>query len=177
MSRLAKKPIVLPDGVTVSVSGSHADVKGAKGALAVVLPKGVVVAIEDRMVRVSGEEGSALIGTVWSLIQNAVEGVSKGYEKILEIEGVGYRVTLEGDSLSLALGYVHPVKFPIPQGLAITVEKNVIKISGIDKDLVGRIASEIRSLKKPEPYKGKGIHYRGEVIRRKAGKKATATAG
>ncbi len=194
MSRLIKKSIALPENVTVVAAGSVTTVKGAKGELRLTIPAGVEVAIEGKEVWVKavvetvGENGSgrgaasaaaqnsALLGTTWSLLRNSIEGVSNGFAKVLEVEGVGYRAALEGKELVLYLGYALPVRVPVQDGVTVVVEKNTIKISGIDKDLVGRASAEIRALKKPEPYKGKGIHYQGEVIRRKVGKKAGTTA-
>lgn len=154
--------------------------KGPKGEILLPLAAGVEVTVEGKELWVKVLEGSdsgntAMHGTTWALAKNAIEGVTKGFEKILEIEGVGYRVAMEGKDLVLHLGYALPVRMPIPDYVAVVVEKNTIKISGINKEQVGQVAAEIRALKKPEPYKGKGIHYRGEVIRRKVGKKAGAT--
>jgi len=187
MSRLIKKSIAIPDGVTATASGEVFVVKGAKGELSVKIPAGVVVAVEGKEIwiksRAAGDgtasdtvpNEAALLGTTWSLAKNAAEGVSEGFAKVLEIEGVGYRAAIEGKDLVLNLGYALPVRMPVLEGVTIVVEKNMIKVSGIDKELVGRAAAEIRALKKPEPYKGKGIHYQGEVIRRKVGKKAGST--
>lgn len=179
MSRLIKKPIAMPENVTVIAHDGFATVKGAKGELRVAIPAGIEVAAEGKeaWVKNTGEDkANPALGTTWSLLQNAMRGVSEGFVKVLEIEGVGYRAVLEGKELVLHLGYALPVRMPIREGVAVAVEKNVIKVSGIDKELVGRVAAEIRAEKKPEPYKGKGIHYQGEVIRRKVGKKAGATA-
>ncbi len=169
MSRLIKKPIVIPSGVTAAAGGGMLTVKGPKGELAVPL-RGAAAKVE-------GGNIAATSGTAWALARNAVIGVTEGFAKVLEIEGVGYRAVLEGKELVLHLGYAQPVRLKIPEGVAVKVEKNTITVSGIDKDLVGRAAAEIRAQKKPEPYKGKGIHYAGEVIRRKVGKKAAATTG
>ncbi len=178
MSRLAKKQIPIPQGVTVVKNDGELKIKGAKTENAVRLPGTVAVEVspEGVMVKIAEEskQGRADAGTTWSLIRNAIEGVTNGFTKVLEIEGVGYKAQVEGKNLSLSLGYVNPVKFPIPEGLAITTEKNTIKIAGHNKELVGQAAAQIRALKKPEPYKGKGIRYQGEVIRRKVGKKAAA---
>jgi large subunit ribosomal protein L6 len=183
MSRLIKKSIVIPENVTVAVAGDFATAKGAKGELSVRIPNGVVVAVDGKEIWVKMVDGAentpnvaALLGTTWALIRNSVEGVSNGYTKILEIEGVGYRAALEGQELVLHLGYALPVRMPVLEGVTVAVEKNTIKVTGINKELVGQAAAEIRALKKPEPYKGKGIHYQGEVIRRKVGKKAGTTA-
>ncbi|MEY4731897.1 MAG: hypothetical protein RL681_843 [Candidatus Parcubacteria bacterium] len=182
MSKLAKKPIVVPSGVTVAVSDGSAHVKGPKGELTIAIPHGIkIVAEEGGGYRVStvgtSKQSRADTGTTWSLVRNAVQGVTEGYGKILEVEGVGYKFAVEGDTVVLALGYVKPVRVKILPGLSVTVDKSTMTITGINKETVGRFAAEIRALKKPEPYKGKGIHYKGEVIRRKAGKKATTTAG
>ncbi len=169
MSKLTKKPVTIPSGVSVSQDGGVLTVKGPKGELAVKFAGGVAAKIDGQHLWIDA-------GTEWSLARNAIEGVTDGFVKVLEIEGVGYRALVEGKDIVLHLGYAAPVKVPIRAGITVAVEKNTIKISGIDKDLVGRSAAEIRALKKPEPYKGKGIHYRGEIIRRKVGKKAGATA-
>jgi large subunit ribosomal protein L6 len=177
MSRLIKKPIAMPAGTTVTKTGDDFMFKGAKGTLTMHAFPGIDFSIEDDKAWVKESKGltnKAMLGTFWSLATNAVEGVTNGFAKNLEIEGVGYRVVLEGKELVLFLGYALPVRMPVPEGITIAVEKNLIKVSGINKDDVGRAAAEIRALKKPEPYKGKGIHYVGEVIRRKVGKKAGA---
>jgi large subunit ribosomal protein L6 len=179
MSRLIKKPIKIVSGVTVAQAAGIIIFKGPKGEDKVKLPHGVNVAVkgEDILVESTDKErGTADAGTVWALIKNAIEGVTAGFVKVLEIEGVGYRAVMEGKDLMLHLGYALPVRVKVPAGAAIAIEKNILKISGIEKELVGRFAAEIRALKKPEPYKGKGIHYQGEVIRRKVGKKAGATS-
>jgi large subunit ribosomal protein L6 len=180
MSRLIKKPIIIEAGATVTVNGSVLAVKGPKGELTVNIPKGVAAKLEGQNLWVTMEKGDpagpAMSGTFWSLTRNAISGVTTGFTKVLELEGVGYRATLEGKQLVLFLGYAQPVRVDIPSTVTLTVEKNIMKVTGIDKDIVGRVAAEIRALKKPEPYKGKGIHYQGEVIRRKVGKKAGATA-
>ncbi len=168
MSRLVKKPIVIPKEVTVTVVDGFLAFKGPKGEQKVPCPLHVTAKVE-------GENLWVDTGTTWALSRNAVRGVTEGFVKVLEIEGVGYRAILEGKDLVLYLGYALPVRMKVPEEVAIAVEKNVITISGISKDAVGRAAATIRALKKPEPYKGKGIHYRGEVIRRKVGKKAAAT--
>jgi large subunit ribosomal protein L6 len=178
MSRLIKKPIETK-GTTLTESDGFLIVKGPKGEDKVVIPSGVAIKIEGENIWVSMDpkaktKTTAIQGTVWALLGNAVVGVTEGYTKVLEIEGVGYRAVLEGKELVLFLGYALPVRVPINDAVTIVVEKNVIKVSGINKDAVGRAAAEIRALKKPEPYKGKGIHYQGEVIRRKVGKKAGA---
>jgi large subunit ribosomal protein L6 len=179
MSRLAKKPVMLIAGVTLKDEGGFLVVKGTKGEIKLKKNSHVTVTVEgDKIwVKEADEGAEAAVGTVWALVRNAIKGVSEGFNKFLDIEGIGYRVVLEGKELVLFLGYALPVRMPIPEGVAIKLEKSSIEIIGIDKDLVGRVAAEIRSLKKPEPYKGKGIRYRGEIVKRKVGKKAGATAG
>ena len=181
MSKLAKKPVPIPAGVTITKQDGVALVTGTKGELRVRIPHGIVWEAGEGGLRVgtdlSSKQARADLGTTWSLIRNAARGVSEGFSKTLEIEGVGYKMAVEGKYVVLSLGYVNPVRLAIPEGISATIEKTSMTVSGTNKDLVGRFAAEIRSLKKPEPYKGKGIHYQGETIRRKAGKKATATAG
>lgn len=180
MSRVGKKPIELPSGVTVGTNGSVVTVTGSKGTLSLTLRPEIDIAIEGSTVTVTPVRNTRATPAYWgmtrALIASLVEGVSKGFEKKLEIAGVGYRVTLDGANLQFAIGYSHPVRMEAPAGITFRVEKSVITVSGIDKELVGDVAAKIRKLKPPEPYKGKGIHYLGEVIRRKSGKKATASA-
>jgi large subunit ribosomal protein L6 len=180
MSRLIKKPIAIPTGVTVAQANGVVAVAGPKGKLTVQIPLGVAARVDGQSLWVDvvpGVGAKAMRGTFWALLKNSVEGVTEGFSKILEIEGVGYRAAIEGKDLVLHLGYALPVRMRIEEGVAVAVEKNTITISGVSKEMVGRVAANIRALKKPEPYKGKGIHYQGEVIRRKAGKKAATTAG
>lgn len=180
MGRLNKKPIVLLPGVTIKREGDMITVQGQKGERKVpVLPfMDVAISGDSVMVQSKDESRQAKInqGTMWSLIKGAVQGAAQGFSKILEISGIGYKAAMEGKTLVLSLGYAHPVRFEPPAGVSIVVEKNVITISGVNKEMVGRTAAEIRALKKPEPYKGKGIRYQTETVRRKSGKKA-ATAG
>ncbi len=179
MSRLIKKSITIPEGVTVAVAEGEVRIKGPKGEIAIPVAREVEIAADAKELWVktpaSRTASTAMHGTIWSLSRNAIEGVTKGFEKVLEIEGVGYRAVIEGKELVLFLGYALPVRMPIPDYVMVSVEKSTIKITGINKEQVGQVAAEIRALKKPEPYKGKGIRYRGEVIRRKAGKKAGAS--
>jgi len=179
MSKIGKNPIVIPDGVSVDTSGEKIVVKGAKGTVSVHKLSGVSLSTGEKEIVCSLERNTAQTrmnwGTQRALIANAIDGVIKGFSKVLEVEGVGFKSNVEGNELVLKVGFSHLVRFPIPEGIAITAEKNVITISGIDKDLVGRTAALIRSIKKPEPYLGKGIRYQGEIIRRKAGKKAGTT--
>jgi large subunit ribosomal protein L6 len=180
MSRLARKPIELPSGVTLERRADELICKGPKGEKSLRVLPGVSVSIEGNAVSVKAGEQSRQaamnVGTMWSLIRNAVSGLTSGFSKTLEIQGVGYRAVMEGGALVLSLGYAHPVRVVPHKGITIEVEKNAVKVSGIDKELVGHTAAYIRSLKKPEPYKGKGIQYAGEVVKIKAGKKA-ASAG
>ncbi|MEK7181145.1 MAG: 50S ribosomal protein L6 [Patescibacteria group bacterium] len=180
MSRLAKKPIIIEPGVSVVQDAGVLSFKGPKGEKTIKILPHIEVEIGDKNLMVksnkSVKQARANLGTMWSLIRNAIMGVSQQFSKILEIEGIGYRASLEGTTLVLTLGFVNPIRFDPPQGISIKVEKNQITVSGVDKEVVGQAAAQIRAFKKPEPYKGKGIHYKGEVIRRKAGKKATASA-
>lgn len=175
MSRIGKRPITIPDKVTVNIEGSHVAVKGPKGELQRTLPTLVIVEHEGNTIRVVRQDDSRTArqrhGLCRTLVFNMVEGVSKGFEKRLEIQGVGYRAQAQGSKLTLNVGYSKPVEMDMPQGIQVTVEKNLdITISGIDKEIVGNIAAKIRAVRPPEPYKGKGIRYKGELVRRKAGK-------
>ncbi len=181
MSRIGKKIIQIPAGVTIAKAGDILSVKGPKGELTLKLNPAVDVDISVAELSVKPalmtKKTPALWGLTRAVIQNMVDGVTKGFEKKLEIEGIGYRANLDGQNLLFSLGFSHPVRFEAPKGVQFKVEKNVITVSGIDKSLVGETSARIRNLKPPEPYKGKGIHYKGEVIRRKQGKKAVATTG
>jgi large subunit ribosomal protein L6 len=175
MSRIGKKPISIPAGVTINRYEADLRVQGPKGTLSMAVPQGVEVALEGDavVVRILSEDrkASAYHGLTPTLVKNMVTGVSAGFEKKLEISGVGYRAEVNNEKLKLVIGYSSPSEYAIPEGIAVKVDKLVnIVISGIDKQLVGRVAAEIRALKKPEPYKGKGIRYAGEKIRRKVGK-------
>jgi large subunit ribosomal protein L6 len=179
MSRVGQAPIKVPSGVDVKVDGATVRVKGPKGELQRTVPKGISVALADDEVRVArsaeSREAKALHGLARSLIANMVLGVTEGFEKRLEIHGVGYRATKQGNGLELAVGYSHTVKKEAPSGIEFEVPSPTrITIRGIDKELVGQTAAEIRAVRKPEPYKAKGIRYEGEYIRRKAGKAAKA---
>jgi large subunit ribosomal protein L6 len=180
MSRLAKKPITIPSGVTATQKGESVLFKGPKGEKEVKILPGVSVKIEGQDLSVSlsyeSRQSRKNLGTTWSLLRNAVTGVSVGFLKTLEIQGVGFRAALEGKTLVLSLGFVNPVRYQPVAGVTIELEKNFIKVSGVDKEFVGQAAAQIRSFKKPEPYKGKGIRYAGEVITLKAGKKAATGA-
>lgn len=181
MSRVGLAPITLPSGVDVTIDGRKVAVKGPKGRLERTLPEEISVEQTDGELRVvrSGEarEVKALHGLTRSLIANMVEGVTNGYEKRLEIHGVGYRASKQGNDLELAVGFSHTVKKPAPSGIEFDVPAPTrITVRGIDKELVGQTAAEIRAIRKPEPYKAKGIRYEGEQIRRKGGKAAKAGA-
>lgn len=171
---------MVPIGITVNVTGTHIVVRGSKGELVRDIHRDIRLKTEGSSLIVEpasySKKSPALWGLTRTLISNMIEGVSRGYQKYLEFEGVGFRAGLEGNSLTLQLGFSHPVIFSAPPGITFVVQKNVITVSGVDKELVGKIAAEVRALKPPEPYKGKGIRYQGEVIRRKAGKKAVASA-
>lgn len=174
MSRIGKLPIKVPSGVTITVDDQHVQVAGPKGTLQEALLSGITVTQEGETLTVARVDDEAVHrarhGLVRSLIQNMVTGVTEGFSKKLEIHGVGYRVAMQGTQLKLNLGFSHDVMFNIPNGVTIAVEQNTMTISGVSKQQVGQVAAEIRSLKKPEPYKGKGIRYTGEYIIRKSGK-------
>ncbi len=181
MSRVGKKPIEIPSGVEVKIADQKVSVKGPKGALEQEIHSLVSVTMEDNVVRVNVENEEdvkqrALWGLFVRLIQNMVTGVTNGFERKLEVNGVGYKVAMQGNTLKLDVGYSHSVEFNAPEGVDISVEKNVITVSGIDKQKVGEAAAQIRNVRKPEPYKGKGIKYMEEVIQRKAGKAGKAGA-
>lgn len=182
MSRIGKQNIIIPEGVVVTKEDSTIRVKGPKGELARTVKSSVIdIDIEGSTIhlkpRLNSIEARQLWGTCGSHIKNMIIGVTSGFEKKLSIEGIGYRAQVTGDTLVLHVGFSHPVEVkPLP-GISFKVEKNSIIVSGIDKEKVGEMAASIRSIKKPEPYKGKGIRYQNEVVRRKAGKKAATTAG
>jgi len=175
MSKIGKKLIEVPSGVAVVIDGDLIKVSGPKGELGYRLPRELKVALSENKITilpvVKSKRTPALWGTIRAIIANLVNGVDKGFEKKLEIEGVGFRAQLQGNDLVLNLGFSHPVIFKTPGNIKVSVEKNTIIVSGVSKELVGQTAANIRALKKPEPYKGKGIHYVGEIIKRKAGKK------
>jgi large subunit ribosomal protein L6 len=176
MSRVGKKPIEIPAGVEVKIEGQKITVKGPKGELVKkVRPEVKVEQKEGKIFLTAPVEAKAFWGLSRALLQNMVVGITQGYEKKLEIEGVGYKASVEGENLVLQIGFSHPVKIKGPPGIKFAVEKNVISVVGIDRELVGGIASKIRRVRPAEPYKGKGIKYFGEQIRRKLGKKAVAT--
>ena len=175
MSRIGKKPVTLPKGVAVEIQGNTVAVKGPKGELRRTLHTEMQVALADGQVTVSRpsdeKRHKALHGLSRTLVQNMVDGVSKGFSKTLEIQGVGYKAEAKPYGVNLIVGYSHPVKYEAPKGIKISVENNtVVKVEGADKEVVGQVAAELRSVRPPEPYKGKGIRYQGERVRRKAGK-------
>jgi len=175
MSRIGKRPITVPSKVTVTIDGSHVAVKGPKGELSRVLPGAVTVEQEGETLFVKRRDESRssrqLHGLSRTLVANMVEGVSQGFQRRLEIQGVGYRAQVQGRNLTLTVGYSHPVQISPPEGIQLAVENNTnVLVSGFDKEMVGNIAAQIRAVRAPEPYKGKGIRYAGEVVRRKAGK-------
>ncbi len=177
MSRVGKLPVAIPSGVNVSVAGGDVTVKGAKGELKASFTSDVTIEVKDGKVIVlpvnkSNQRARAMWGMSRNIVRNMVEGVSKGYTKKLEINGVGFRAAADKNFLTLALGFSHEIKYAIPVGIEIKCEKpTLVVISGFDKRLVGQVASEIRALRKPEPYKGKGVRYEGEYVRQKEGKK------
>ena len=175
MSRIGKKEIIIPAGITVTQSGETLTVKGPKGTLSRAFRDDVAIEIKDNTINLSVKRNDkfskSLWGTYASHIKNMIKGVETPYQKKLILEGVGFKSEVKGTTFNFALGFSHPVVVPIPPGITATAEKNNITITGIDKELVGRFTAAIRALKKPEPYKGKGMRYENEVIRRKQGKK------
>ncbi len=176
MSRTGKKPITIPSGVEVKMDGTLISVKGPKGDLSMEVRPEIKVEITDGVLTVTpfkeNKKTKALWGMTRALINNMIEGVVNGYTVKLQIEGVGYRAALEGTDLVFQLGFSHPVKFSPEPGVSFAIEKNIISVTGIDKGLVTQVAAKIRKLREPEPYKGKGIRYEGEIVKRKVGKKA-----
>jgi large subunit ribosomal protein L6 len=176
MSRIGKKPVPVPAGVQASVEGQTVKMKGPKGALQVQLPDEVAAAVEQGALnltpRVESKRGRAMWGLSRSLVANLANGVTNGFEKRLEITGVGYRASMQGKNLQLALGYSHDVLYPIPEGISVaTPRPTEIVVTGVDRQKVGQVAAEIRAFRPPEPYKGKGVKYAGEYVFRKEGKK------
>jgi large subunit ribosomal protein L6 len=178
MSRIGKKPVVVPSGVTVSLKDGLLAIKGAKGELKRQVPDLVKVAVEKTQILVTreGEDGAARArhGLVRALVQNMIEGVTKGFERKLEINGVGYKAEVAGDKLNMALGFSHPIAYALPKGVTAKVDKNIIILSGVDRELLGQTAAKVRAFRPPEPYKGKGIKYLEETIKRKVGKTGAA---
>ncbi len=187
MSRIGKKPILIPEGVNVKIDKQEVIIKGPKGELSQKIPFEIKVEIKDNRIFVQpfvqndkkifrrNKKTKALWGLIRSLLNNNIKGVTEGHEKKLEIEGIGYQASLKENDLILQVGFTHPVKIKMRPDIKFSVDKNVITISGINKELVGQIAAKIRKVKPPEPYKGKGIRYFGETIKKKAGKKVVTT--
>lgn len=185
MSRVGKKPIPIPPGVEVTVRDGEVHVKGPKGELSRTIRPEMKLLIEGGKIFVKPDPSlagkkdkriPAFWGLTAALVRNMVEGVTAGFEKKLELIGVGYRAALEGEDLVLSVGFTHPVKIKKPEGIKFSVEKNIVTVSGPDRELVGRVSAQIRKVRPPEPYKGKGIRYVGEMVRRKLGKKAAAAS-
>lgn len=180
MSRVGIRPVPVNDGVSVELSPTKLTARGNLGVLDVDLPYGVTIAQKDNHIMVSrindAKHNKSLHGTIRNLIRNAIVGVSTGFEKRLELIGIGYRAALEEDHLILQVGYTHPVKLAIPEGLQVKIEKNVLIVTGADKQKLGQFCAEIREVRPPEPYKGKGIRYQGEQVRMKQGKAVKAGA-
>lgn len=175
MSRIGKNPVAIPAKVHVTITGGRVAVEGPKGKLQFTLPRHTAAVVEGTQVKVSragdNAEARAMHGLARALVNNMVKGVSDGFQKKLEIQGVGFKAAVQGAIINLSLGYSHPVHYPIPAGIKVTVEENTkLTIDGVDKELVGRVASEIRAYYPPEPYKGKGVRYVGEHVVRKEGK-------
>lgn len=176
MSRIGKQPVIIVPGVEVKENEGRIDVKGPKGQLFLEVPSELKIEIKDNEIKISPLKEDKKTKSLWGLMRtltaNMIEGVTKGFEKRLEINGVGFKARVEGKDLFLDVGYSHPVKVNAEEGIEFKVEKNIIIVTGIDKELVGQVAAKVRRVKKPEPYKGKGIKYVDEVIKRKLGKKA-----
>ncbi|MBI1838696.1 MAG: 50S ribosomal protein L6 [Candidatus Colwellbacteria bacterium] len=179
MSRIGKQPVVIPEGVSVSLQDGFVEIKGKDSTSRIMALPGIKIEIKSNEVAFAPLAQTKQIvsnwGTMRALVANAVKGVVEDFSKELLIEGVGFRAEVQGNDLVLNIGFSHQVRFPIPEEVRIIVEKNAIKVTGHDKQFVGQVAAKIRSLKKPEPYKGKGIMYKGEIIKRKAGKKAVSS--
>ncbi len=175
MSRIGKKPIPIPKGVTVAVADSAVEVKGPKGQLRQYVPPGIALSVKDGQVQAALERAEPELrkfhGLARTLVANAVVGVSEGFKRELDIVGVGYRAEVKGRQVTFALGYSHPIVYDIPQGIEIAVEKQThVTVTGVDKQLVGQVAANIRGMRKPDPYKQKGVRYTGEVLKKKQGK-------
>ena len=176
MSRIGKKPVAIPSGVTLSLDGQTVSVKGPKGQLAWTVSEEIVIKHENGELTLTPRDNSTRARAMWglsrTLVNNMVVGVTAGYEQTLELVGVGYRAAMEGTELVMQLGFSHPVRIPAPEGIAFAAPRPVeVRIAGIDKQLVGEMAAKIRKIRPPEPYKGKGVRYMGETVRRKEGKK------
>ena len=176
MSKIGKKPMIILKDVQIKMDGNFISIKGPKGELKRFIPGNIDLNIEGESLKVIPKniENRATWGLASALIKNMIKGVTEGFEIVLELQGVGYKAVVKGNDLEMGLGFSHPVTIKAPEGIIFKAEKNVVRIQGIDNELVGQTAAEIRSWRKPEPYKGSGIRYQGEVIKRKAGKKAVA---
>ncbi len=181
MSRIGKKPILIPEGVEVKIEDNKVTIKGPKGELQKEIRPEIKLEIKENKILVTPQKKTkgtkAFWGLTRALVFNIIKGVTEGYEKKLQLEGIGYKANLEGEDLVLQVGFSHPVKIEKPEGVSFLVEKNIITVSGINKELVGQIAAKIRKVRPPEPYKGKGIRYVGEEVRRKTGKKVVGAEG
>jgi large subunit ribosomal protein L6 len=181
MSRIGKKPILIPENVQVKIEGDLFIVKGLKGEISRKIPPEIKVEVKENQILVvplvKTLKAKALWGTIRAILNNMVKGVGEGFEKKLEIEGLGFRASLSGEDLELFVGFSHSVKIKASEGIKFSIEKNIITVSGIDIEKVARVASKIKKIKPPDPYKGKGIRYLGEAVRKKAGKKAITTSG
>lgn len=181
MSRVGKKPIQIPAGVEVKIEGQKVIIKSSKGELSQEVRPEIKIEVKENKIlviqQIKTKKSKAFWGSTRAILNNLITGVTKGYEKKLEIEGLGYKANLEGNDLVLYVGFTHPIKITAPSGIKFSVEKNIITVSGMDKELVGKIAAKIRKSRPPEPYKGTGIRYLGEVIRKKEGKKVVTTTG
>lgn len=180
MSRIGKQPIVIPSGVTAEVNGAIVNIKGPKGTLAIAVHEDIAVAVEENAlvctISHKTKKAPALWGTMRAILANAVTGVHEGFSKKLELQGVGYRASLVGKNIQLLVGFSHPVVVEAPEGISFSVEKEIITITGFDAYVVGQVAANIRKIRPPEPYKGKGIRYVGEHVRRKVGKVVGSTS-
>ena len=180
MSRVGKKPILIPESVEVKIEEQRVIIKGPKGELQKEIRPEIKVEIENKKILVLSQKKTKKTKAFWGLTRallfNMIKGVTEGYEKKLEIKGLGFKASVEDESLLLNVGFTHPIKIKAPPGIKFSVEKNIITVSGINKELVGQVAAKTRKAKPPEPYKGKGIRYVGEVVRRKVGKKAATAA-
>jgi len=178
MSRVGKKPIFIPENIEVKINERESVIKGPKGEITQEIPNGFEIEIKDKQLMIKSTQETKKIKSLWgtlrALLANHIKGVSEGFKKELELIGIGFKVSVSNKMLNLEVGFSHPVVFPIPQGIEISVEKNIIIIAGINKQKVGEVAAQIRKIRPPEPYKGKGIRYVGEKIRKKEGKKAEA---
>ena len=180
MSRIGKRAIQVPSGTDVSIAGDEITVTGKGGTLKRLLHPAIAVTVANGQVAVAPREKSRLARALWGTyaahVRNMIQGVNQPFSKRLQLEGIGYRVELSGKNLKLTVGFSHPIQLAIPEGITASIEKNIITISGPDREVVGQFAASVREVKKPEPYKGKGIRYEGEVVRMKQGKKAATTA-